>query len=98
MRKQLRRLVAVLHSNQPYIPPAPKPTHAVAKQRARVLDRKSSLVHFVRDIDRREEGLFLGGALEANAVRQLVVDVAVLWVGAYFLPVDSNAETLFVER
>jgi len=38
-------------------------------------------VLFVGDVDLGEEGFFLGGALEADAVRALVVDVAVLRVG-----------------
>ena len=67
--------------------------------RLSVLSSQLSQSHvlLVRDVDLREEGFFLGGALEANAMRELVVDPAVLRVGSDFLSIDQHVEALFVE-
>ena len=52
----------------------------------------------VGDVDLGGEGLFLGGALEADAVREFVVDPAVLRIGLHLLPVHQHAQALFIER
>ena len=51
----------------------------------------------VGDVDLGREGVLLRGALEADAVRQLVVNVTILWIRGDLLPIDEDAEALLVK-